>query len=453
MVDDWNAIASAPEQLREVIRLGNPEEQRYRPGFVLWNALQWHTLGAPTDFAGPQLWGIARLAVLVLGVTLLAAMLIAPPRRWQFPPDPRWILTLGVTLVVLTVPGTAVDVARFGPQEPLMVGCMSLGAVMLVRALDELLDERRATLATFLAVVGVAVWTFGVVQKESSLCVLVLAPFLWPTVRAQQSRWAQHPTGRRWAIAAIGVGVLLPFVPMLFRAAQLSTAETRVYEDIAAQYSPSERLVNQLEYASELLHTPLFTPLAAAAVTATVVALVRRGADWLAVGLIVTALAFVAFAAESGAVASRYYMPAIVLFAVALGRAVSSLGSRVAITTSVILLLVGSLNAVYARQWTGTWVVDERSQEEVIRESAGRRSAGCEVASTGSNVEFAVALPVLMPLAREAPRDCATGERFLVVIDSVYGPTPAEDPLLVACGPSAETVWSNRVGRILRCAA
>jgi hypothetical protein len=240
---------------------------------------------------------------------------------------------------------------------------------------------------------------------------------------------------------------------MLFRAAQLSTAETRVYEDIAAKRSLSERLVHQLLDADEFLHTPLFTPLAAAAVAATVVAVVRRGADWLAVGLIVTALAFVAFAAESGVVASRYYLPSIALLAVALGRVVSSLGTRVAITTSVILLLVGSLNAVTARQWTGTWVVDERSQEDVVRESAGRRSAGCEVAATGSNVELVLALPVLMPLAREAPRDCAMGERFLVVIDSVYGPTPPEDPLLVACGRSPETVWSNRVGRILRCAA
>ena len=54
MIDDWSAIANAPEQLREVLRLGNPEEQRYRPGFIAWNALQWHTLDAPTGFVGPR---------------------------------------------------------------------------------------------------------------------------------------------------------------------------------------------------------------------------------------------------------------------------------------------------------------------------------------------------------------------------------------------------------------
>ena len=63
MVDDWSAIQNAPDQLRGVLEGGMPEGTRYRPGFVMWNALQWHTLGAPTHFLGPQLWGIARWAV------------------------------------------------------------------------------------------------------------------------------------------------------------------------------------------------------------------------------------------------------------------------------------------------------------------------------------------------------------------------------------------------------
>jgi hypothetical protein len=38
MVDDWSAILKAPDQLQAVLRLENPEEQRYRPGFIAWNA-------------------------------------------------------------------------------------------------------------------------------------------------------------------------------------------------------------------------------------------------------------------------------------------------------------------------------------------------------------------------------------------------------------------------------
>ena len=81
MVDDWSAIQKAPEQLHTVLRLGSPEDGRYRPGFVIWNALQWHTIGAPSDFFGPQLWGVARWAVLVIGVTLLALLLVGQPTR------------------------------------------------------------------------------------------------------------------------------------------------------------------------------------------------------------------------------------------------------------------------------------------------------------------------------------------------------------------------------------
>ena len=141
MIDDWSAIERAPEQLREVVRLGNPEDQRYRPGFVMWNALQWHTLGAPAEFLGPLLWGIARWSMLVLGVTLLAALLIGIPARGR---DARWLMLVGVPLVAVTAPTIAIDIARYGPQEPLLVGCMALGAVLLVREIDRLLEGARA---------------------------------------------------------------------------------------------------------------------------------------------------------------------------------------------------------------------------------------------------------------------------------------------------------------------
>lgn len=451
MIDDWNAIASSPEQLGEVIRLGNPEDLRYRPGFVIWNALQWHTLGAPTDFLGPQLWGLARLLVLVLGVTLLAALLITRPES-EFPRDPRWLLTLAVPLTVLTVPGMAVDITRFGPQEPLMVGCMTLGAVMLVRTLDRLLDGGRATTSVVAAtILGLVCWAFGVIQKESSIMVLVLAPFLVPTVRAHATRWARLPGRRRAWIVVCGLVALLPFVPMVARFVQLATADERVYESIAAQRSLLTRLTDQLTRAEEMLLTPLFLLLASAAVILVVIAIVRHGVDWLVVGLLVTAFSFVAFSAASGVVASRYYLPVVTLFALAFGRAAASLGSPVAVVAAAALVAVGAWQAEKARETVQGWMLLESSQETVVREAAARAAGGCVVDVTGSNVELVQALPVLMPLTRERPRDCAPGARFVVVIDWIYGATPPEDPVLSACGPGAETVWSNQIGRVVRC--
>ena len=187
MIDDWNAIASAPEQLRSVLELENPTA-RYRPGFTIWNALQWHTLGAPTAFGGPRLWGLLRIGVLVLGVAMLARLLVMSTGRgaddW---PAARWLLTFSVPLLVLTVPAGAIDLARYGPQEPLLVGCMSLGAALLVRSADRLLEPTRPSVSTLATTaIGLAVWWLGVLQKETSLCALVLIPFLTPTALSER---------------------------------------------------------------------------------------------------------------------------------------------------------------------------------------------------------------------------------------------------------------------------
>ena len=83
------------------------------------------------------------------------------------------------------------------------------------------------------------------------------------------------------------------------------------------------------------------------------------------------------------------------------------------------------------------WVEGEVAQETLVREAAARATAGCTVDVTGLNVELVRALPVLMPLADEAPRDCAKGARYLVVIDA-GGPgneTPPDDPVLSSCAP------------------
>ena len=54
LVDDWVLIRDTPEQLPKYLRLEVPEGQRYRPGFLAWGALQWHTLGAPKGTLGPR---------------------------------------------------------------------------------------------------------------------------------------------------------------------------------------------------------------------------------------------------------------------------------------------------------------------------------------------------------------------------------------------------------------
>jgi hypothetical protein len=451
MVDDWGAIARAPEQLREILRLGNPEDLRYRPGFVMWNALQWHTLGAPTHFLGPELWGLARWAVLVAGVTLLTALLVGRPDRLQ---DRRWLLVVGVPALAVTAPSIAIDIARYGPQEPLLLGCMALGSVLLVRAADRLLDGAPAQPRELLAIAaGLVLWAFGVLQKETSICVLLLLPFLWPTLTHQLSRWRLLGSGRRLGLGALAAGIVLPFVPMVARTFQLAFADETFYEGAAAGKSLATRLSDQLSQAGGVLHTELPTITFVAAVVLLAFVTFRVGVDWLSIGLLVVAVAFVVFAADVGVVASRYYMPSIALAAVVLARSAVRLGPVAVVVAALALIGGGLVQAHDARGWMWWWVDGERTQEALVREAAARAAGGCPVTVVGLNTEFVQALPVLMPLAREEPRDCADGERFVAVLDE-GGPgtvTPPDNPVLAACGPEPSPVFSSTVGYIARC--
>jgi hypothetical protein len=453
MVDDWSAISKSADQLHEVLLLGNPEAQRYRPGFYLWNALQWHTLGAPENFAAPQFWNLLRVALFVVGVTALTALLLRPggdPRRL----DARWLLVVAVPLTVVTAGAISIDFARFGPQEPLMVGGMALGAVLVTDAIDRLLDADPIWPAVVVTTLGgVALWAFGVLQKETSTCVLVMAPFLLPTLRRQRARWSRLRVGRKVLLCGLGAGLLLPFVPMIVRTVQLSVADSRLYEDFA-QESLLVRLWDQFALADELLHTPLFAVAALAAVVAAIGQLLSSRPDWLAVGLMVTALAFVLFAAESGVEATRYYLPPLTLLCIAIARSIASLGQKAALALGVVAIASSLVHLPHARDWVEWWVDVELGREPLVRQAAALQEGGCVVDVTGKNIEFVAALPVLMPLADEPARGCEPGIRYLVVIDGeASGVTGPDDPLFSRCAPDPVPVWSSPLASIRRCTA
>src|SRR5262249_31168787 len=113
MVDDWSAIKDAPDNARVTLRLGNPEPERYRPGWTLWNAVQWHTFGAPRSFVGPQIWNVLRVLALVAGLVLATEVLSRGRTSKSVPTWLRWLLVTSVPLVLVTVPGFAVDLARY----------------------------------------------------------------------------------------------------------------------------------------------------------------------------------------------------------------------------------------------------------------------------------------------------------------------------------------------------
>jgi len=232
LVDDWSAIADSGGQLADVVRLANPEEQRFRPGWILWNYLQWHTLDAPEGMVGPNLWGVLRLLVLVAGLSLATLLMLPPPRgRWH---GVLQACLAGLpALLVVTVPKFARDLAAFGPQEPLLVGALALGGSLLVLAARPILDLERPLnrwRVAALGAVGSILWIVGAYQKETSLAVLPLVAAVLFVARGRLASWHQLGAGRRAALAAMGAAVVLPFVHILVESVRIVLSGDLVYD-------------------------------------------------------------------------------------------------------------------------------------------------------------------------------------------------------------------------------
>ncbi len=449
LIDDWSAIADSPSQLRDALLLGMPEELRYRPAWVVWNNVQWYTLGAPVDRIGPQFWGLVRVAILIVGLTAAAAALSRRTARGSS--RPRSILVAGAVLAVVTVPAFAVDIARFGPQEPLLVGLMCGGAALFAYALRRALDGEDGRLAVFAAVAAVPVWWAGVGQKESSVCALVLVPFIALALRSHRRELSRIPGRMRtllWACAAAGS---LAFVPVVVRTVQLAAADERVY-GAEPQSRTAEKALRQLAEMGSAIDSPTGWIVLVLAIALIAGTLLERRPDWLAIGLLVTAFAFLAFAGSTEVVVSRYYIPTVALLALVATRLAPDLRSRLLWATGCLLLVIGLVQAPEARARVQDWVAWERAGETLVREGARRQAAGCRVDVTGPDIELVDAYPVLVPFAGSAGGGCETDDVFLVVLTGNYPlDEDPEDPHLRRCGTGAEEVLRNEVGRLLRC--
>ena len=143
--------------------------------------------------------------------------------------------------------------------------------------------------------------------------------------------------------------VLLPFVPMVARTLELSLADERIYEDVAASKSlthgswSSSRVPGRCS----IHHSPRrSSSLPSCSSCSGSIAAASTGSRS---AFIVVAAAFVVFAAEAGVVTSRYLLPAIVLAALVLARSARELGPRVAARS-------GSPSSVWARSRRSTRV-------------------------------------------------------------------------------------------------
>jgi hypothetical protein len=164
------------------------------------------------------------------------------------------------------------------------------------------------------------------------------------------------------------------------------------------------------------------------------------------------------FAAQSGVVATRYYLPAYALFAVALALSLARLPSplpQVAVTGIVVVQLAGLLAIALpqipppgARAEVERWAANEEGNGVLVREVAGLERSGCVVAVAGLHVEEADALPVLVSVVDPGPtRACVESDSYLVI-----GPREEGSALASACAPGAlEELVSAGAGTLARC--
>ena len=172
-----------------------------------------------------------RLALLMAALVVIVGFGLRADGRRRHPVMLAiWAAIPGAMLVA--TPGIAIDLARLGPVEPMLVAGMGCGLALALASTRRLLEPGRPRvlwLAAFVA--GYALWLLGVYQKEASICALALFPFLYFVL------------DRRWRAAGVVAGPLyrskgfllaagllaLPLLHMMYEITQVTADGETVY--------------------------------------------------------------------------------------------------------------------------------------------------------------------------------------------------------------------------------
>ena len=319
---------------------------------------------------GPNAWNLLRIVVLVTGL-ILATALAMPTPRTRADAVLRALLAATPVLMILSIPKFAPELARFGVQEPLLVGGMALGGSLLVLAARSLLDERAipAWRVLVLAFAGGVFWVVGVYQKEASLAVVPLLVAIAIAGRGRLARVRPLRRGQRAALVTIGILVVIPLAHVAIEVVRITTRGDLVYE---AEVDAGRGIVRGVEtlwdWVQEVFPLQAQRLVLAAVLLAVIVAIVRRRVDVLVVGALASGVLAFLLAAQSGVAASRYFIPVYALAAVAL---VLSVARLPAIVQVAFLLMVVALSVLvrFRGSVRGSRVGERRGRRREPRES------------------------------------------------------------------------------------
>ena len=438
LIDDWKAVLSTPAAMRGLGFSYHVSEARFRPAWILWNWAQWRWSSSATpSMFGANLFDVLRLGLLVAGITSFAWLVV--PRGGRGRVEQATLCALPA-LIVVTVPAFAEDLARFGPEEPALVGGMMLGGALLYWGGRELSrdSERSAVRAYSLVVGGFVSWSYGVFQKETSVCVLLFLALAIPMGRGLLRRL----TERQIRVGAILTAVaLVPVLAMLLQVIHIVRGGSLAY---GAHVKAGSGAISVLGDAFRVMHSETHSRwgylLLAASVTPLVVSVWRRRPDWVQLMILVVAFAWLEMSAQTEIFASRYYLPSVALLAIGTARAVSALPQHLSRGILVVASVTTLISAGGAHANVRSWASGDQLGDDLVAAVRRDTHGGCHLTILGVDPERTEAIGGLVA-NRKSPVECASVARYLLI-----GPSTNQSAQAECAGEQPVQIGEWRVG-------
>ena len=431
LIDDWNALLSAPSELHALIHLSYRVQDRFYPAWILWNWVQWRVPGAPHSMVGPNLLGVGRLALVVVGMTALTSVVVSGDSKH---PIERALLCALPALIVVTVPGFGMDLARFGPQEPALVGGMMLGGTLLFLGGRDLGADpvRHPIRAWFCVVVGFLAWCYGVFSKETSVCVLLALPLVVIVLRKGSGRLG---TRQRKVFTGVVLAALLPLLAMLYEVVRIVHRGSLEY---GAHVKTGRGAISVLVHAMRVMSHQIMSPAGVVLFAAIPVAVLvgslsrRQPLDWLLLTVFIVSLAALEMSVQTEYYESRYYLPSFALLAVGAARAVQVLPVRYLRFVVVGACVFALVSATMAHTQVQRWATADQQGDVVVSALRAATRDGCRLSIAGVDPERTLSIGVLVRYGR-GQVDCSGAARHVLL-----GPLTNETPQ-AACAPAGAT--------------
>ncbi|TML97653.1 MAG: hypothetical protein E6G03_02205 [Actinobacteria bacterium] len=414
LVDDWFGVTYSRPALHALLHgryssAGVDFAGRIRPGYTaVWNYAQWHLPTGPSIPVAAA-WGVVRVALFLIAAWVLARWILA--RRSLASPHLVWLAPLAVALT----PQIAVDLARYGPGEPMMIAGLIIGLALIGTGARGLLvggsSTRDRTLAALVVAAGYVIYLIGVYSKEASLCLLVFIPFfvkwLGPRLRAELMRGRKA----RSMLALLGVLIIAPLVHVTTHLAIAVAGGQRPYPNVDLSFRTKLFAAGVSPFFGEpgVLGTWLWSLAVPAALVVVITTARRRERDaWLFAGILVTGFLMSAVALARGPTPSWYYIPWVVAVA---SVALRGLAHAKLVVQLAVGLIVLSMTLLHTPSAIADWARTERSGSTAVELAKGVTTAGCPLYLANFDIEQRVAIPQLFGFVDGERIASCTGRR------------------------------------------